>query len=50
MRDTTEIPYEDRIAQLEAKIATLEATLEAGTTRTAFSWKSWFERYGLIVA
>ncbi|MEM9552589.1 MAG: ABC transporter permease [Pseudomonadota bacterium] len=43
--------YDDRIAALEAKIAALETSLDArATTRSAFRWSDWFEKYGLIVA
>ncbi len=42
--------YEARIAALEAKIAQLEGAAEAQAARPVFSWKSWAERYGLIVA
>ncbi len=43
--------YEDRIAALEAKILSLEASVETrATQQTKFSWKVWLERYGLLVA
>jgi ribose transport system permease protein len=42
---------ETRIAALEAKIQLLEATVETrAARRSAFSWKLWFEKYGLLVA
>lgn len=51
MKDTSaDLAYEDRIAQLEAKIATLEANLDSRAAGPAFSWTTWFERYGLLVA
>ena len=39
--------YEARIAALEAKLASLEA---ASAPRPGADWKSWGEKYGLIVA
>ncbi|MFK7751316.1 MAG: ABC transporter permease [Sedimentitalea sp.] len=42
--------YEDRIAKLEAKIQALEASVEGASHVSAFSWKDWFEKYGLLVA
>lgn len=43
--------YNDRIAALEAKIQSLEASVEAqAVERVAFSWKDWLEKYGLILA
>lgn len=42
--------YEDRVAALEARILELEAMNEARAAQPEFSWKSWFEKYGLLVA
>jgi ribose transport system permease protein len=42
--------YETRIAALEAKISALEGAAAAQSRTTEFSWKGWFERYGLLVA
>lgn len=42
--------FEDRIAALEAKIASLEETATVTAKQTRFSWKGWLERYGLIIA
>ncbi len=47
---TDDKTYDDRIAALEAKIAELEGAAEMRAAETAFSWKSWFEKYGLLVA
>lgn len=42
--------YEDRIAELEAKIAALENASQPAYQASVFSWKTWAERYGLILA
>jgi ribose transport system permease protein len=43
--------YERRIAALEAKIQTLEVSVETRAAQvTDFSWKAWFEKYGLLLA
>ncbi|MCC1495029.1 ABC transporter permease [Cognatishimia sp. F0-27] len=47
---TDEPTYEARIAALEAKIAALEGAAGDRGLHGAFSWKDWFEKYGLIVA
>ncbi len=44
--------YDTRIAALEAKVLELETThvpVQA-TSRASFEWKSWAEKYGLLVA
>lgn len=41
---------EDRVAALEARILELETMNAARAARPAFSWKGWFEKYGLLVA
>ncbi|MEM7524238.1 MAG: ABC transporter permease [Pseudomonadota bacterium] len=38
--------YEARIAALEAKLS----EIESGAARAPFNWKSWAERYGLLIA
>lgn len=50
MQDTDREDYAARIAALEAKIASLEAGAEVRAAQADFSWKSWFEKYGLLVA
>lgn len=43
--------YEERIAALEAKIQALESNVQTRAAATQeFSWKDWFEKYGLLVA
>lgn len=43
--------YEDRIKALESKIRALEAQAETRAVAVRdFSWKDWFEKYGLLVA
>lgn len=43
--------YEARIAALEAKLENIETNIESGVTaRPAANWKTWAERYGLLVA
>lgn len=50
MEDTDRENYAARIAALEAKIAGLEAGAEMRAAQAAFHWKTWFEKYGLLVA
>ena len=43
--------YEARIAALEAKIQTLETAAQTQAAQSeAFNWKSWLEKYGLLLA
>jgi len=43
--------YEERIAALEERIQALAATVEtSGRIERSFSWKGWFERFGLLIA
>jgi len=41
--------YEDRIKALESKIQSVESAMEASVSKQ-WSWKDWFERYGLLLA
>ena len=41
--------YESRIAALEAKLSALESASPHAET-PQFNWKSWLEKYGLLVA
>lgn len=47
---TEQDAYENRIAELEEKIAALENSSHATYEASVFSWKTWAERYGLILA
>lgn len=42
--------YEDRVAALEARIQDLEAQTDARAAEPQFDWKTWAEKYGLLIA